>query len=366
MIKIKILHLSSERAWRGGEQQIAYLIDELSLLGVENYVAVRTGSDLENYCEQKKIPFFSLPFRNAVDVKTAWKLKGICKTHSISLMHAHSAKSHSLAVISGVFGNHTPLVLSRRVDFMPSQNWFTRWKYNHPIVKKIICVSHKIRRTMEGFVRQPEKCVTVYSGIDLHKFDGFDNRTILRSAYGIDKDYILIGNTSAIDLHKDYFTFVDTIKILVQQQLKVKAIIIGTGPLEDAVKKYVVANHLEDSIIFTGFRKDLKDILKELSIFLMTTRVEGLGTSILDSFLAAVAVVSTNAGGIPEMVIHGKTGMLAEVGDAPGLAAHIIQVINDPKLKTALVAGAKEKVQEFSKQRTAEQTLLQYQEVLKH
>src|SRR5688572_8403594 len=134
MDKIKVLHLSSEKAWRGGEQQIAYLLEELEGTQVENYVAVRRNTEFEKYCKQKKIQFISLPFRNSFDITSALQIKRICEEKKIRLIHAHSSKSHGIAVISSLLGNGTRIVLSRRVDFIPKHNFLTRWKYNHASV----------------------------------------------------------------------------------------------------------------------------------------------------------------------------------------------------------------------------------------
>lgn len=364
MKKLKVLHLSSEKAWRGGEQQIAYLIDELSAAGVDSYVAVRKASAFEEYVQRKNLPHISLPFKNSFDLTTAWSVRQFCRQHGIDIVHLHSAKSHTIGVLSSLFGNSSTLILSRRVDFPPKQNVLTRWKYNHPSIKRIVCVSDKIKETMKAYVKHPERCITIHSGVDLTKFTDISPSPLLHREFNINANTLLIGNTSALDEHKDYFTFIDTIHILLKKKLPVQGLIIGTGPLEETLKTYVLSLGLSKEIVFTGFRNDIKKILPSLSVFLMTTRIEGLGTSILDAFLAGVPVVSTKAGGIPEMVMHEQTGMLAPIGDAQTLAAHVERILNDTRFKNSLTEGAKQKVKEFSKERTAEKTLMLYQEVL--
>jgi glycosyltransferase involved in cell wall biosynthesis len=360
---LKILHLSSERTWRGGEQQIAYLIEELARHGVKNYVAARAGSVFEAHCLKHDIPVFPLPFRSAVDFITARAIKCYCRVYDIDLVHMHSARSHSLGVLSHVVGNKTPLILSRRVDFVPKRAWFTQWKYNHASIVRVLCVSDKINEIMHTYLKHPEKSMTVHSGVDLAKFTPADIPGTLRREGLVTPGQTLIGNTSALEGHKDYFTFIDTIEKLVPQQPDIRAVIIGTGSLEETLKQYVQQKNLGGVIHFTGFRQDIVDILPELDIFLMTSSEEGLGTSVLDAFLARVPVVATAAGGIPEMVVHEKSGLLAPVGDCTTLAANVTRVINTPALRAALVAGASEKVREFSKERTAERTLAVYREV---
>lgn len=360
---MKVLHLSSEKGWRGGEQQIAYLLEELGKADVENFVLARRNSEFEAYCRKNNIPVGGVPFKSSVDIRTAKAIKMISLENKIDLVHMHSAKSHSLGVLSAVLGNPVPLVLSRRVDFVPKDNWFTRWKYNHPAIKKILCVSGKIESIMRDYVADPEKCITVYSGVDLHRFKKSEENK-LRKEFGIPRDTYIVGNSSALEAHKDYFTFIRTIGILVKKNLPVTGFIMGSGSLEAALRALVGELGLEGKIIFTGYRRDINEVLPCLDIFLMTSSEEGLGTSVLDAFAAGVAVVATAAGGIPEMVRHEVSGLLAPVGDAALLAGNVERLMTDGQLKSAMTEGAARIVKSFSKERTAEKTLAQYLAVL--
>lgn len=360
---MKILHLSSEKSWRGGEQQIAYLIKELNGQGIENIVACRNGSAFEVYCRQHNWNFFSLSFQGSLDISTIWSIKRICQEEKVDLVHAHSAKSHSLAVMSCVLGNTTPLIVSRRVDFPVRKNWMTQWKYNHPAIRKIICVSEAIEQIVRSSVHQPEKCVTVYSGIDISRFK--NSTGYLRRTYQIPDDIILIGNTSALATHKDYFTFIDTANIFCQYNISARFLIIGDGPDKESIQSYIIERDLQENVIMTGFLNNIPEILPELDIFLMTSETEGLGTSVLDAFACKVPVIATRAGGIPEMVIHEKTGLLAEVKDARRMAAHLKRLIDAPDLKKSLVEKAYQHLlAHFTKEKMASRTLEIYREVL--
>jgi len=364
MVKnLKVLHLSSEKTWRGGEQQIAYLIEELSAMGVENHVAVKRASVFENYCRNNQIKYIPLPFENTMDLATAFRIKRYSEKQHVNLIHMHSAKSHGIAVLSSLIGNKTPLILSRRVDFIPKRNPLTRWRYDHPSIKKIIGVSDKITQIMRSYIKDPAKCVTIHSGVDTARFSAITDKTILRKEFNIPADHILIGNTSALEAHKDYPTFIATVEHLLKKQMPVKAFIIGDGSLKDPLMAMVKEKNLQSHIIFTGFRNDVPSILPGLDIFLMPSETEGLGTSLLDAFATGVPVVSTRAGGIPELVEHQKTGMLCNVRDTECLATAIVEVVRDLKLRDDIVKNAKAKVMEFTKRATAEKTLQIYRAV---
>lgn len=360
---MKILHLSSERSWRGGEQQIAYLIDELRKAGVENIVACRKGSAFEDFCRQQGIQHLSLSFSSSLDFRTALALKKYCRQQAPDLMHLHSSKSHSLAVLAAWLGNQIPMVLSRRVDFPLKANWLSHKKYNHPGIQRIICVSDAIKAIVQKSIVRPEKVICIHSGIDLDKFKTMASGSYLREKYNIPAGYWLVGNTAAIAPHKDYFTFVNTVELLEQEQFPAYYFIIGSGPMEQEIKAYVAEKGLNEKIIFTGFLKNIPEVLPELDLFLMTSKTEGLGTSLLDAFACKVPVVATAAGGIPEIVRHKKTGLLAPVGDATQLARQIQSLHQSPALRNQLSQEAFNLVQTFSKQHTGKETLAVYREI---
>ncbi len=361
--KLNILHLSSEKSWRGGEQQIAYLVEYLHKKGIHNVIACCINSAFEKYCQQRDWAYISLNFKGSFDISTILGIKEICKQEKIDLVHIHSAKSHGLAVLSHLLGNSTPLILSRRVDFPIRSNLLTQWKYNHTAIKKIICVSQAIEKMVRSNIQHPDKCLTIHSGIDAIRFK--ESKSYLRKTYQIPDNYPLIGNTSALAGHKDYPTFIRTAELFRQQGIKARFFIIGAGPDKEAIQQMISEKNLNKYVIMAGFMDNINEILPELDIFLMTSKTEGLGTSILDAFACKVAVVATRAGGIPEMVIHNKTGLLAEVKDANQLAEHLKRLIQDPQLKKFLEENAYQLLlQNFTKEKMASRTLEVYHEVL--
>jgi glycosyltransferase involved in cell wall biosynthesis len=277
----------------------------------------------------------------------------------------HTSYGHTLGVLSILFGSKANLVLSRRVDNPLRDNWFTKWKYNHPRIKKIIPVSHAIRKVLEKKLKNQSKLVTIHSGIDFTKFTDITHGNFLRTEFNIDDKVILIGNTSALSDHKDYPTFIKTARYLVDKGINAKFLIIGSGELKDLIEDKIREEKMEEHVIMTGFLTNLPLILPELDIFLMTSKTEGLGTSILDAFACEVPVVATDAGGIPEMVIHESTGLLSPVRDYLDLGENILRLVNEIDLKDRLIKNAKKFLREnFSIKKTAAETLNVYEEII--
>ena len=348
--KLKILHISSARSWRGGEQQLAYLLEELQALGQEQLVLCVRGSAMEGFCREKGFTFMTYQKRFSANPLVGLKIGRICKKHSIDLIHVHDSHAHTFAWLGALFGNKTPIVVSRRVDFPIGKGRFSQMKYHHPSVRKILCVSEEIRRVLLRDYRFPERTAVVYSGIDLEKFH-FTDTGILHREYRIPEALPLIANVAAIAPHKDYFTFVRCVDILVRQGVQAAFFIIGgDGGDRPAVERLIRERGLEGHIHLTGHRADIPAILPEIDLLLFTSKTEGLGTTVLDAMACGVPVVATAAGGIPEMIGDGETGLLAPVGDAEKLARQIIRLLGDRALRARLTEGALLRVRDFSKE----------------
>jgi glycosyltransferase involved in cell wall biosynthesis len=116
--------------------------------------------------------------------------------------------------------------------------------------------------------------------------------------------------------------------------------------------------------VFTGFRSDVDRLMSCFSVFSLTSRLEGLGTTLLDAMCFSRAVVATDTGGIPEAVRHGETGLLVPVGDSRSLAAALVGLLTDEALRLSMgQAGRRLFERRFTAARMVEGTLQVYDEV---
>jgi L-malate glycosyltransferase len=362
-----ILQLVSEKSWRGGEQQVAYLLEELRQLGITCHVCCRKGSAFETYCQQNDFPYIALSFSKIFPLPTALALKNYINHHQIQLVHMQASYAHTIGVLAHMLGATCKLVLSRRVEFPIGNTFLSKFKYNYPAIERIICISERVRNALPQNLRVSSKSVIVHSGIDLNRFKNLSpdqKPDYLRQTYNIPAGRLLIGNVSAIDIHKDYFTFLEMARLLKEQGVNANYFAIGTGKLEKEVKQYAADLGLSEDVIFTGFIKDVYKVLPELDTFVFTTIKEGLGTTVLDAFASYVPVVASDTGGIPEIVQDNITGMLAPVKQPLAFAEKVITLINNTELRDQIVKNAWLAVHKFSKEQTAQRTLTIYQQIL--
>jgi len=358
---MKIIHLSAEKSWRGGEQQIAYLLQGLEKLGCKQLVVCRRNSAFEKYCVDQNIPHKSLAFRNQFDIVSSLALKKISREFEADIIHIHSSHAHAIAVWAYYLGNKTKMILARKVDFPISSNFLSKLKYNCNGIAKIICVSKAIQQVMNSGIKDPRKLTVVYDGIELASIKS--NSDTLRKEFNVPQDELIIANTSALAEHKDYPCYLKFVN-LARKHIKARFFIIGDGPMHEEIKLLAENMNLSHDLVFTGFRTDIKKILSEVDYFIMTSKTEGLGSSILDAYHHEVPVIATAAGGIPEIVIDQNTGMLVPVGDYKGVFDALQILINDGHFRNSLVQNAKKFVQSFDISSLSEKTMQVYLEAV--
>ena len=363
---MKVLHVSTPMSWRGGEQQAAYLALALKEMKVEVSMLTPLNSALSVRMLEDGISVINFKSRGVLDLNLAKKIAKVCKEQKIDVIHTHDSHAHSAAILSAaVFNNNTPIVVSRRVDFAVSSNLFSKWKYNHASIKKIVCVSEMILKITAPSINDKNKLTVVHSGINIANYNFSSERNLLKDELNLSQDAILVGNLSALADHKDFPTFLKVAKKVIDANPLVHFIIAGSGDEKNLIDKFIEENKLSSRIHLLGFRKDVEKVMKSLDVFLITSKTEGLGTIVLEAFAAEIPVVATRAGGIQELVSDGVTGLLKEVGDVDGLKEAVQRILSDHELRVKLINNAKMKVQGFSFQATAQKTLSIYQEIIK-
>jgi glycosyltransferase involved in cell wall biosynthesis len=359
-----VVHVSTARTWRGGEQQVVYLYEELAALGLEQLVVCASGSGIERVLRERGHRHLAVARRGAVDPLFARSLARAAAEAGADVVHAHDPHAHTAAVVAtAIFGMRAPVVVHRRVDVAPRRGPFTRWKYDHPAVRRIVCVSGAIADVLRPALRDPSKLRVVHSGVDPARFAaGPDGR--LRRELGIPAGVPLVGNVAALAAHKGYPTFVDAAALVLERGVDARFLAVGEGDERGAIEARIRARGLDRKVILTGFRDDVARFLPELDVLLFPSVTEGLGTTVIDAFAARVPVVATRAGGIPELVVDGESGLLASVGDAGALADAVVRVLRDAMLRARLVRGGLARLGDFTTRRTAERVLEVYREIL--
>ncbi|MCB1141377.1 MAG: glycosyltransferase family 4 protein [Leptospiraceae bacterium] len=357
-----ILHLNTAKTWRGGERQCLYLAEGLAKRNIPQILVGQPDSEFEKRTKDR-FEFIPLAMRGEWDLKAVSELIQIIKAKKIRLVHTHTARAHAIALFAKYFYPHFILVVSRRVDFTIRKGLFSHLKYTSDLNDVFLTVSGKIKEILIKDGVNPEKIITVYSGIDLDRFERIKRNTKYKKEFDIKGRTVVFGNIAALVDHKDHETLIKAIS-LVQSKRKVKLLIVGEGELEGHLKSLVKDLKIEDRVIFTGFRDDIPELLKFFDVFAITSKEEGLGTSVLDAMASGLPIIATRGGGLPEMISHEKGGYLSNVKDSVGIFQYINQLAVKPSLRKEFGNYNREAVKRFSIDSTIEKTIQVYSSFL--
>lgn len=362
--KLNILHLDSEKSWRGGQQQVFYLHKGLVSAGIKSILVGNKNSEIIERCINDNLPYFELAMYGEFDMPAAFKLSKLCKREKINILQAHSAHALSIGIMTKLFYPSLILIGVRRVDFSVNKHIFSKLKYTNKRVNKIICISDYIKNVLISDGIDKEKLVTVRSGVDISKFEGVIPSVEVQYNLGIKNGECLIGTVAAFAGHKDYPNLLKAFSIVLKKYSNTKLCIVGDGPLKKQV--YSIAEDLKitENIIFAGFVNNVGEYLHSFDIFVLASKKEGLGTSIIDALSVGLPVVTTKSGGIPELIIDDENGVLVEPQDPNNLAEALVELLSNPEKRLRLGKAAKESSKQFSVEETVTQNICEYNRLL--
>ncbi|MCD6412696.1 MAG: glycosyltransferase family 4 protein, partial [Elusimicrobia bacterium] len=225
---------------------------------------------------------------------------------------------------------------------------------------RIIVVSNAVKKILIEDGIPEGKIDVVYSGIDLADFVNLDGG-YLRKEFNIRKDEFIIGNIAALTEQKDHETLLRGVYLL---DIDFKLFIVGEGHLRKKLERLSEKLKIKDRVIFTGFRKDARNFLKIFDLFVLTSKWEALGTSILDAMATGVAVVATNVGGISEMIEDGINGFLVPPRNPRKMSEKIRALVKDTALRKKFSKNGRRKVMEFTVEKMVSKTYEAYKKLL--
>ncbi len=361
---MNILHIDTEKYWRGGQQQVFYLHKALIVKRINSILACNKSSELSIICKKENLPFFELDIFGELDILAAFKIARFCRKNKYDIIHVHSAHALSIGILAKYFNSAPKLIGVRRVDFPIRKNLFSRLKYNSNKISKIVAISDFIKTVLVQDGIDKNKIVTIRSGADTRKHDNVFPEIDFRNEYGIGKDDIILGTVAAFAGHKDYPNLLNAFKLVNEKIQNTKLICVGDGPLFEEIKNLANELKISNNVIFLGFRQDIGKLLKAFDIFILASKKEGLGTSLIDALSVGLPIVATNTGGIPELIKHNENGILVEAKNYYSLSAEIIKLIGDVNKQNDLSRAAKESAKNYSIEATVEKNINLYKELL--
>lgn len=318
-----LLVLNFERGWRGGERQTVYALQGFNNAGISTRLICRKGCPLQLVA--RKEGFAVNAFNSVFGVIFFLIIKG----RKFDCIHAQTSHILTYCVFTKFF-HRAKVIFTRRVNFK-QKGYFTKLKYL--FTDKIIVISEPIQQSVANFCGRND--IEVISDVVI-KNEPNQELIANRCAKLPIANRHIIGSTSALTGEKDPYTMIDAIKKLSEIRKDFIFLHFGAGDLQESIKKKIEENGLEQVYFLMGFEENMEAVFPIFEVFVVTSKEEGLGSSVLDAFMHKVPVVSTNAGGLKNL-LNDERGIACEVGDSAAIAAGIAYMFDNDSKKQVYI-----------------------------
>lgn len=337
-----ILMLSPTLKVGGAERLRAIVAPELACHGYDVRVCL-LKSDGPFACELKKanVPVDVLGIRGSLaDLPGQMKLRTYLREHSPSV------------VISGQFLTNFHSVLAARAVGVPTviieEHGFNDWKKAHhkwvdwsvtgPRADGLIACSRAVaRHAMSSYRVPPLRVRSIHNCVDASALDKVPEE-LLGSAIPAGPVVGTVGTLRQEKGHRDLLAAWESLTQSARIPDAAELWFVGDGPMRDEIEAAARAN---SSIRVLGTRSDIGDVLRCFDVFAFPSTSEGFGIALAEAMYLGVAPIASDSGGIPELIVDGKTGLLVAVHDADALADGIAELLNDDAKRSNLGSAAK-------------------------
>jgi glycosyltransferase involved in cell wall biosynthesis len=361
------LHIDTARTWRGGQNQVLMTVNGLRAIGHRAALVAHPDGELRRRAAEG-LELIPIAPRTEMDLTAAWRLLRVIRRLAPDVIHAHDAHGLAMAALALSLGigargdlGEPALVAARRVDFHLRGNSLSRWK--HRQVDCYIAASEAIRQMLLADGVPEDRTVTVHEGIDVEHVLAAPPVN-LHETFWLPHQAPVVGNVAALVPHKGQRHLIEAAHLVVRDIPDVRFIILGEGELREQLERQIREYHLEKHVLLPGFRIDVLGCIKRFDLFAMSSVTEGLGTSLLDAMACSRAIVATSAGGIPEVVADGVTGILTAPRDHAAMAQAIVRILGDTQARERMGTAGLARVQEhFTVDRMVAETAAVYSRV---
>jgi len=348
--KPRVLHVDSGRNWRGGQRQVFLLARGLRDSGYDTMVAAPPDSPLLQRVQTAGVHSLPLLLRGEWDLSSARALRKTARQWGADVIHAHDARSHSIAILALTGTRARKLVVTRRVVFAPKQ---VRIKYGRR-VSAFIAISNAVRNAMIEAGIPAGRIEVVHSGVPAP--DAAPARD-WRGERGWPANTVICGIVGAMTREKGLDSVASIARRLPGDLFRRTRIVLLGGPGKGG--NIIAGVEGYDA----GFVENIHPAVAGLDLLWHPARSEGLGTAVIDAMALGVPPIVFATGGLPEVVEDGKSGRLIAPGDIHGFATAAAELIANAELRKAVGAAAQEKAREFDSAHMIQRTAAVYERV---
>lgn len=298
-----ILHLNTGEKFRGAENQILQFFKATAQYEpkVKNTLACPRKSQLA-----LKLPVKSTVFINPLPILGIYQLHQTIKEHQITHILADTSKAHNIGLILKLLNRNIKLIIIRKSNHPQKKK--KSLKYSTSLVDLYIAISNSVKKGLINRGVSPGKIHISKDFIvqDKEKLNFEKVRKIQKESEG----KLSISSVANLDQQKNIASLLEALSLYKKKNSYFICRIAGSGPLKEELRERVKKLKLENHVFFLGHIDYVPELLKASDLFILPSINEGLGSSIIEAILNDCFVIGSNHGGIPEMIKHGKTGLL--------------------------------------------------------
>ena len=317
------------------------------------------------------------------DLRTFIKLVGEFRRLKPAIVHTHMAKAGMLGRMAAAFYNLTRgsaprarvvhtyhgHVLDGYFSKSATAVFIAIERVLATMSDRIVAISPAIRRELLEVYRigRAPQYRVVPLGFDLTPFTGIDAaaRAAARRTLGLPAGVPVIATVGRLTAIKQHRLFLDTVARVVQAHPDAIALIAGDGELRDDLTAYADTLRISDRVRMLGWRRDLANIYAATDVFLLTSRNEGTPVSLIEAMASGVPGVSTDVGGVKDVIGGPDTGRTAPLADPDALARAVIDLVSEPPRRLAMGERARARViAEYDVSRLVADVAALYRELL--
>ncbi len=341
-LPMRILHVETGRHLYGGARQALWLAEALGAHGCDGLFVCTRGSEVAEVAAGR-VETWPVRWLGEVDPLALPRLRAAIRRFQPDLLHAHSRRGADLYTAAASALTGVPALVTRRVD-RPESGWLARWKYRR--YRRVVVLSEAIAHALEsglGAALPPR--VRIPSAVDAARYRPGGDRTRLAADFDLPAGAPVIAMAAQFIPRKGHQVLLEALPRVWASYPALTCLLFGRGPGRDALARDVARRGWEDRVRLPGWRGDLADILPAVDALVHPALAEGLGLVLLEAGACGVPVVAAAAGGIPEVVVDGGTGLLVPPGDAAALATALLRILDDRALAQRLGAAGRRRVE---------------------
>jgi len=305
--------------------------------------------------EAMKVPVRSVNKAPGVRLETFGRLRKIFAKLQPDVVHTHQVGplfyGAPAARRAGV-----PLVVHTEHGKVYGERLRSRWlgRIGGRHVHRFFCLTEDLAAEVGSCRIVPRaKLRVITNGIDLSRFDESAEKETLRRSLGLPVGIPLVGTIGRLAEVKSQDVLIRALARVRGQRPDVELVIVGDGPLKQNLQTLTDRLGMRSSVHFVGYRPNPEDYLCALDVFALSSSAEGMPQTVMEAAAAGVPIVATRVGGLPEIIEHGKTGLLCPPGNDAELASGLLQLLADPARARDMSYEAKKRARKFDVRRMA-------------